>query len=156
VTTRHVLLFAFDPRLVGPLPPRRIQGPDGNAVDAFLAKKDFFLIQSPGDNASSNWRQFPFGQSSINHLLGQEHFIPIDHHAKSYVQTDMDVTVDQHLAQEIYKTLDHDPVARPETCKGYPYTDKKDFVFSTTTRANDALVCPAAFAIVEKMKKRLR
>lgn len=45
---------------------------------------------------------------------------------------------------------------RPETCKEYPYTDKKDFVFSVISRANHALVCPAAFAIVEGMKKRFR
>ena len=34
-------------------------------------------------------------------------------------------------------------------------TDKEGFVFSTITRANSALVCPAAFAIVEEMKERL-
>ena len=44
---------------------------------------------------------------------------------------------------------------RPQTCKEYPHTDKDDFVFSTISRANSALVCPAAFAIVEEMKERL-
>jgi uncharacterized protein len=43
---------------------------------------------------------------------------------------------------------------RPETCRGYPYTDKKDFVFHTISRANAARVCPAAFAIVEAMMER--
>jgi uncharacterized protein len=45
---------------------------------------------------------------------------------------------------------------RPETCREYPYTDKKGFAFSTISRANSALDCPAAFAIVEGMKKRIR
>ena len=44
---------------------------------------------------------------------------------------------------------------RPETCKEYPYTHKKDLVFSTISRANHALVCPAAFAIVEEMKNQI-
>ena len=44
---------------------------------------------------------------------------------------------------------------RPQTCMEYPHTDKDDFVFSTISRANSALVCPAAFAIVEEMKERL-
>ncbi len=44
---------------------------------------------------------------------------------------------------------------RPETCKEYPYTNKKDLVFSTISRAKHALVCPAAFAIVEEMKELL-
>lgn len=44
---------------------------------------------------------------------------------------------------------------RPVTCKSYPYTDKPNFSASTMTRAMDALVCPAAFRIVEEMKKKL-
>jgi hypothetical protein len=44
---------------------------------------------------------------------------------------------------------------RPQTCRDYPHTDKKDFIFYTISRANSALVCPAAFAIVEEMKQRL-
>jgi Fe-S-cluster containining protein len=44
---------------------------------------------------------------------------------------------------------------RPETCREYPYTDKKDFVLHTMSRAQSALVCPAAFSIIEEMKERL-
>jgi hypothetical protein len=44
---------------------------------------------------------------------------------------------------------------RPETCKDYPYTDKPDLVFHTISRANAALVCPAAFYVVEGLKHRL-
>ena len=34
---------------------------------------------------------------------------------------------------------------RPEKCRGYPFTDKPDFAFSTITHANNAVVCPAVF-----------
>ena len=44
---------------------------------------------------------------------------------------------------------------RPEKCRGYPFTDKADFIFRTITHANNAVVCPAVFYLVEKMKKRL-
>jgi len=44
---------------------------------------------------------------------------------------------------------------RPEACRGYPYTDKKDFVQHTMSRAAAAVTCPAAFAIIEGMKKEL-
>ena len=45
---------------------------------------------------------------------------------------------------------------RPDKCQGYPFTDKPDFAFSSINHANNALVCPAVFYIVEQMKKRLR
>jgi hypothetical protein len=104
-------VLAFEPRFVGLLPPRRIQRPDGNAVDALLAKENLFLIQSPGDKVSSNGRQFPFGQSTIDLLLGQQHFTPVNHHAESYVGPDTDVTVNHQSAQQIRETLGHDLVA---------------------------------------------
>jgi Fe-S-cluster containining protein len=44
---------------------------------------------------------------------------------------------------------------RPEKCRGYPFTDKPDFVFMTMTHANNAVVCPAVFYLVEQMKRRL-
>jgi uncharacterized protein len=44
---------------------------------------------------------------------------------------------------------------RPEKCQGYPFTDKPDFPFSTINHANNALACPAAFYLVEQMKRRL-
>jgi Fe-S-cluster containining protein len=45
---------------------------------------------------------------------------------------------------------------RPEKCRGYPFTDKPDFVFMTITHANNAVACPAVFYLVEQMKRRLR
>ena len=44
---------------------------------------------------------------------------------------------------------------RPEKCQGYPFTDRPDFAFSTINHANNAVVCPAVFYIVEQMKRRL-
>ena len=44
---------------------------------------------------------------------------------------------------------------RPEKCRGYPFTDKPDFTFMTITHANNAVVCPAVFYLVEEMKKRM-
>lgn len=44
---------------------------------------------------------------------------------------------------------------RPEKCRGYPFTDKGDFVFRTITHANNALVCPAVFYLVEQMQRRM-
>jgi Fe-S-cluster containining protein len=43
---------------------------------------------------------------------------------------------------------------RPEKCQGYPFTDQGDFVFSTINHANNAVVCPAVFYVVEQMKLR--
>jgi Fe-S-cluster containining protein len=44
---------------------------------------------------------------------------------------------------------------RPEKCRGYPFTDKPDFPFMSITHANNAVVCPAVFYMVEQMKKRM-
>jgi hypothetical protein len=44
---------------------------------------------------------------------------------------------------------------RPEKCRGYPFTDKPDFPFMSITHANNAVVCPAVFYLVEQMKNRL-
>jgi uncharacterized protein len=45
---------------------------------------------------------------------------------------------------------------RPEKCRGYPFTDKPDFSCMSMTHATNAVTCPAVFAIVEGMKKRIR
>jgi Fe-S-cluster containining protein len=44
---------------------------------------------------------------------------------------------------------------RPAVCREYPYTDKEGLVFRTMSVANNALVCPAVFRIVEQMKQRV-
>ena len=43
---------------------------------------------------------------------------------------------------------------RPTVCREYPHTDKDGFTFRTMGIANNALVCPAVFWIVEQMKRR--
>lgn len=44
---------------------------------------------------------------------------------------------------------------RPEKCQGYPFTDKPDFLFSSINHANNSVVCPAVFYLVEQMKRRM-
>jgi Fe-S-cluster containining protein len=44
---------------------------------------------------------------------------------------------------------------RPEKCRGYPFTDRPDFASSTMNHADNALVCPAVFYLVEQMKRRM-
>jgi Fe-S-cluster containining protein len=43
---------------------------------------------------------------------------------------------------------------RPEKCQGYPFTNKPDFASSSINHANNAVVCPAVFYLVEQMKRR--
>jgi hypothetical protein len=43
---------------------------------------------------------------------------------------------------------------RPADCREYPHTDKEDLVSRTMGVANNTLVCPAAFWIVERMKRQ--
>lgn len=43
---------------------------------------------------------------------------------------------------------------RPTVCQEYPHTDKVGFTFRTMGVAQNALVCPAVFWIVEKMKQQ--
>ena len=42
----------------------------------------------------------------------------------------------------------------PTVCREYPHTDKEGFTFRTMGVANNTLVCPAVFWIVEQMKRR--
>jgi Fe-S-cluster containining protein len=44
---------------------------------------------------------------------------------------------------------------RPEKCREYPFTDKPDFACRTMNHANNALVCPAVFYLVERMKGQM-
>jgi len=43
---------------------------------------------------------------------------------------------------------------RPADCAEYPHTDKEGFTFRTHGIADNALVCPAVFFIVERMRKK--
>lgn len=43
---------------------------------------------------------------------------------------------------------------RPAGCREYPHTDKEGFTTRTFGHAQNALICPAVFWIVEKMRQR--
>ena len=44
---------------------------------------------------------------------------------------------------------------RPAVCRGYPYTDKKDFVSRTFMHSANCLRCPAVFYVVERLREEL-
>ncbi len=45
---------------------------------------------------------------------------------------------------------------RPKACREYPHTDRKKFHQISDLTLKNVAICPAAFNIVEEMKKRLR
>ncbi len=44
---------------------------------------------------------------------------------------------------------------RPKACREYPHTDRKDFHKISNINIKNTAICPAAFNIVEEMKRRL-
>ena len=44
---------------------------------------------------------------------------------------------------------------RPKVCREYPHIDKKGFTCRTMIHANNALVCPAVYWIIEQMKRQV-
>lgn len=45
---------------------------------------------------------------------------------------------------------------RPKACREYPHTDRKDFHKISKITIENTFICPAAFNIVEEMKKRIK
>ena len=45
---------------------------------------------------------------------------------------------------------------RPKACREYPHTDRKDFHKISKLTIKNTAICPAAFNIVEEMKKRIK
>ncbi|MFV0539889.1 MAG: YkgJ family cysteine cluster protein [Aestuariibaculum sp.] len=45
---------------------------------------------------------------------------------------------------------------RPKACREYPHTDRKKFQQITNLTLKNVAICPAAFNIVEEMKKRIK
>ena len=45
---------------------------------------------------------------------------------------------------------------RPKACREYPHTDRKDFHKISNITIRNTAVCPAAYNIVEEMKRRLK
>lgn len=44
---------------------------------------------------------------------------------------------------------------RPKACKEYPHTDRKKFQQITALTLNNVAICPAAYEVVEQMKKKI-
>ncbi|SFS95318.1 hypothetical protein SAMN04487906_2305 [Zhouia amylolytica] len=77
---------------------------------------------------------------------------------------DQYLTIDEdndYILQSVPCTfLDHDNYCliydvRPKACREYPHTDRKKFHQITNLTLKNTAICPAAFNIVEEMKKRL-
>ena len=45
---------------------------------------------------------------------------------------------------------------RPKACREYPHTDRKDFHKISNITLKNTAICPAAYNIVEEMKKRIK
>ena len=45
---------------------------------------------------------------------------------------------------------------RPKACREYPHTDRKDFHKISNLTLKNTAICPAAYNIVEEMKKRIK
>jgi len=45
---------------------------------------------------------------------------------------------------------------RPKACREYPHTDRKDFHKISNITLKNTAICPAAFNIVEEMKRRIK
>ncbi len=45
---------------------------------------------------------------------------------------------------------------RPKACREYPHTDRKDFHKISNITLNNTAICPAAYNIVEEMKRRIK
>jgi Fe-S-cluster containining protein len=44
---------------------------------------------------------------------------------------------------------------RPKACREYPHTDRKRFQQITNLTLKNTAICPAAYRVVEEMKKRI-
>jgi len=44
---------------------------------------------------------------------------------------------------------------RPKACREFPHTDRKKFQQISYLTLKNVAICPAAFAVVEEMKKRM-
>lgn len=77
---------------------------------------------------------------------------------EKYLRVDED---NDHVLQQVpCAFLDSDNYCliyevRPKACREYPHTDRKNFHQITNLTLKNTTICPAAFRIVEEMKKRL-
>lgn len=77
----------------------------------------------------------------------------------SYLKIDED---NDHVLQQVPCTfLGEDNYCsiyevRPKACREYPHTDRKDFHKISNITIKNTSICPAAYNIVEEMKKRIK
>jgi Fe-S-cluster containining protein len=77
-----------------------------------------------------------------------DQYLQIDEE-KDYVLNSVPCTfLEQDNACMIYEV-------RPKACREFPHTDRKKFFQITDLTLMNVAICPAAFAIVEEMKKKL-
>ena len=57
------------------------------------------------------------------------------------------------LAEDNYCSIYH---VRPKACREFPHTDRKKFQQISSLTLKNVSICPAAFNIVEEMKKRIK
>ncbi len=78
---------------------------------------------------------------------------------ETYLRVDED---NDHVLQQVPCTFLGDDnycsiyEVRPKACREYPHTDRKDFHKISNITLNNTAICPAAYNIVEEMKKRIK
>ena len=78
---------------------------------------------------------------------------------ETYLRVDED---NDHVLKEVPCTFLGDDnycsiyEVRPKACREYPHTDRKDFHKISNITLNNTAICPAAYNIVEEMKKRIK
>ncbi len=81
------------------------------------------------------------------------------HFIETYLRVDED---NDHVLKEVPCTfLGEDNYCsiyevRPKACREYPHTDRKDFHKISNITLNNTAICPAAYNIVEEMKRRIK
>ena len=77
----------------------------------------------------------------------------------NYLRVDED---NDHVLQQVPCTFLGDDnycsiyEVRPKACREYPHTDRKDFHKISNINIKNTFICPAAYNIVEEMKKRIK
>ncbi|TVZ25479.1 hypothetical protein JM83_0398 [Gillisia sp. Hel_I_86] len=78
---------------------------------------------------------------------------------ETYLRVDED---NDHVLQQVPCTFLGDDnycsiyEVRPKACREYPHTDRKDFHKISTITLHNTAICPAAYNIVEEMKRRIK
>ncbi|WP_029331663.1 YkgJ family cysteine cluster protein [Gillisia marina] len=78
---------------------------------------------------------------------------------ETYLRVDED---NDHVLQQVPCTFLGDDnycsiyEVRPKACREYPHTDRKDFHKISNITLNNTAICPAAYNIVEEMKRRIK